>query len=206
MSKVKEIAVALDSYIASLHEEEQNYILQDLSRWVKITKTNGESQFIDIWTKRQEFRSVIRYRAIHAQSKLGSSSDYLGQMQKITGTPSYLYTPSLYLSCSDIGPGLYIEHGFSTIVFAKKIGSNFWVNQNVTVGSARNGNPVILDNVRLGANSVVIGGITVQSDVTVGAGAVLNFEVAQGSTVVSQKPRVITPEHHHQTTTSQRIR
>ena len=39
---------------------------------------------------------------------------------------------TLYINTSDIGPRLYIQHGFSTIISAKKIGSNCWINQQVT--------------------------------------------------------------------------
>lgn len=101
------------------------------------------------------------------------------------------WVTNLFISCGDIGPGFYIEHGFSTIIYAKSIGSNFHVNQNVTIGTGRGGNPTIGNNVRIGANSVIIGNISVADNVKVGAGAVLNFEVPAGSTVVSQKARVL---------------
>lgn len=193
---MKDKIIKLNEYICSLPPDERNYLLQDLPRWVEITKNNNQNPFIDLWTKRQEFRSVIKYRAKNAPHLLRTRTNYISEINNIIGNTRQLYVNNLYISCNDIGPGLYIEHGFSTIIFAKTIGKNFWINQNVTVGTGNSGNPIIKDNVRLGANSVVIGGITINNNVKLGAGAVLNFEVPEGATVVSQKPRVLLPESH----------
>ena len=38
------------------------------------------------------------------------------------------------LYTEDIGGGLYIQHGFSTIITAKKIGENCRIYQQVTIG------------------------------------------------------------------------
>lgn len=41
---------------------------------------------------------------------------------------------NLYINCTDIGKGLFIEHGFSTIISCRHIGDNCWINQQVTIG------------------------------------------------------------------------
>ncbi|CAM2782706.1 hypothetical protein PAT01_32120 [Pseudoalteromonas atlantica] len=179
------------NYLQSLQDEVKDYMLQDLPRWIEIKNYKEKRAFQYFWENRQEFRSLIRYRAMTAQEKFKLTTNIVQQILKLVGNKPTLFVGNLYLSCKQIGPGLYIEHGFSTVVFAKSIGKNFWLNQNVTVGTGKGGHPTIGDNVRIGANSVVIGGIKVNDRVKVGAGAVLNFEVPEGSTVVAQKPRVI---------------
>jgi serine O-acetyltransferase len=60
-------------------------------------------------------------------------------------------------TCRNIGTGLYLEHGYGTILAARKIGKNCRVHQHVTVGW--NGNhqePTSGDNVTIYANAVVI--------------------------------------------------
>ncbi|MEL0649169.1 WcbI family polysaccharide biosynthesis putative acetyltransferase [Pseudoalteromonas agarivorans] len=178
-------------FFETLPEDVKASILQDLPRWINKTNYKEDKAFQYFWEGRQEFRSVIKYRIMMAQEKFELDTNILHEVVKLAGNTPTLFVSNLYLSCKDIGPGLYIEHGFSTIVFAKSIGKNFWVNQSVTIGTGKDGYPTIGDDVRIGANSVVIGGFKVNDRVKVGAGAVLNFEVPVGSTVVAQKPRVL---------------
>jgi len=190
---VKKLSAAdkIARFIQTLPEEAKVFILQDLPCWINKTNYKEDKAFQYFWESKQEFRSVIKYRAMMAQKKFELDTNILHEIIKLAGNNPSLFVSNLYLSCEDIGPGLYIEHGFSTIVFAKSIGKNFWVNQSVTIGTGKNGHPVIGDDVRIGANAVVIGGFKVNDRVKVGAGAVLNFEVPPGSKVVAQKPRVL---------------
>lgn len=41
---------------------------------------------------------------------------------------------TLYLHTKQIGGGIVVQHGFSTLIVAERIGKNFYVHQNVTVG------------------------------------------------------------------------
>ncbi|MGN0478146.1 MAG: hypothetical protein ACI4GO_01810 [Hominenteromicrobium sp.] len=41
---------------------------------------------------------------------------------------------TLFLDAFEIGDGLYIQHGFATMVAAKSIGENRWINQRATIG------------------------------------------------------------------------
>ncbi|HCG6647462.1 TPA: hypothetical protein NJ228_002424 [Vibrio parahaemolyticus] len=182
-------SLEVKQFIYSLPNETRGFVLQDVSRWVQLLNYKGNDPFVFFYTSRQEFRSLIRYRARIAQKKLGSN--IVHRLMNIHSNQENVWVNNLYISCENIGPGLYIEHGFSTIIFAKSIGENFYVNQNVTIGTGKGGNPTIGNNVRCGANSVVIGDIFVADNVKIGAGAVLNFEVPADSTVVPQKVRVI---------------
>jgi serine acetyltransferase len=91
---------------------------------------------------------------------------------------------ALFISCDDIGPGLMLLHGFATIITARRIGRDCQVSQQVTIGyDDRGGAPMLGDRVRVGANAVVLGPITVGDDAVVGAGAVVVRDVPAGAVV-----------------------
>lgn len=90
-----------------------------------------------------------------------------------------------------LGGGFSLQHGFSTIVSAEEIGVNCRVNQQVTIGYSGNYAPVLGDNVRVCAGSIVIGPIHVGDGAVIGAGSVFVHDVPPGATVVGQAARVI---------------
>jgi serine O-acetyltransferase len=97
----------------------------------------------------------------------------------------YRPQPTLYITTSDIGPGFYIQHGFATIISARRIGANCWVNQQVTIGYDDSlGCPILEDGVTVHAGAQVIGGITVGAGSTVGANAVVVRDVPAGTTAI----------------------
>lgn len=81
-------------------------------------------------------------------------------------------------------------HGIFVSRFAV-IGENCWIYQNVTVGEADRKAPVIGDNCLIGAGAVLIGGIRIGNNVKIGAGAVVNTDIPDNCTVVSQPARVL---------------
>jgi serine O-acetyltransferase len=104
----------------------------------------------------------------------------------------YRGEPALFISCADIGPGLMLMHGFATIITAEKIGSDCQVSQQVTIGYDDRGSPPVLgDRVRVGANAVVLGPITVGDDAVIGAGAVVVRDVPAGAVVGGVPARVL---------------
>lgn len=72
-----------------------------------------------------------------------------------------------------IGEGLYIQHGFSTIIAARRIGKNCYINQQVTIGYEGNGIPIIGNNVRICAGAKVIGSVSIGDNAIIGANAVV---------------------------------
>lgn len=94
-----------------------------------------------------------------------------------------------------IAEGFRIVHfGHIVINPSTIIGKNFNISQGVLIGNAqgkRQGTPIIGDNVQLGANSVVIGGIRIGNDVLVAPGAFVNFDVPDNSIVIGNPGKII---------------
>lgn len=88
------------------------------------------------------------------------------------------------------GGGLYIQHGFATIIAAEQVGENFWVNQQVTIGYKNGKAPIIKDNVSVFAGAIIIGGVTINSYSKVGAGAIVTNNIPENATVISPKARI----------------
>lgn len=107
--------------------------------------------------------------------------------------PLQLINPlNLYINCSDIDEGLFIEHGFSTVIACQHIGRNCWINQQVTIGYSNKTNcPYIGNNVNIKAGAKVIGGVKVGDDVIIGANAVVVKDVPSHSIVAGVPAKVI---------------
>ncbi len=95
-----------------------------------------------------------------------------------------LYRPevALYLSCPKVGPGLFVSHGFATILTAETVGDDCMISQQVTVGwSNKGGPPTIGNRVRINAGAKVLGPITIGDDAVIGANAVVIHDVPPGA-------------------------
>lgn len=90
-----------------------------------------------------------------------------------------------------IGEGMWIAHPYSTILNAESIGKNFRCIHCTTLGAGKNGIPTIGDNVSLGANVVIIGGIKIGNNVTIGAGSVVVKDIPDNSVAVGNPAKVI---------------
>ncbi|WP_308200720.1 DapH/DapD/GlmU-related protein [Klenkia sp. PcliD-1-E] len=120
-----------------------------------------------------EFRSVVHYRL----TPLPRALRWLLRR-------AYPPLASLHIGSPHVGPGLFVEHGWSTVLTAGSVGEDCWVNQGVTVGHTGRGQPVIGDRVRLGAGAVVVGPVRIGDGAVVGAGAVVRTDVPPGAVVV----------------------
>ena len=99
-----------------------------------------------------------------------------------------------------IGKGFYIGH-FGTIVISSDtvIGENCNIAHGVTIGVTRRGekigSPIIGDEVWIGANSIIVGRISIGNRVLIAPGAYVNFDVPSNSIVIGN-PGIIKPSLH----------
>lgn len=154
----------------------------DLDRWCEIHRLRG-SRFANmaylLWYF-PEFRNLVIYR--NSRRTIGRRLFTL------------IYPPmqTLYLDTPEIGGGLYIQHGFASMIAAKSIGENCWINQQVTIGYNGQGDPpVIGDNVTITCGAKVLGPIQVGNRVTVGANAVVIRDVPDNSVVGGVPARIL---------------
>ena len=146
----------------------KDVIISDIKRWIELEKvsTGILYTFCLYIIERKEFRNLVIYRL----RRKGYVCSIIFQL---------LFPPmdTLYIKCTDIGKGLYIQHGFSTIISAKSIGENCYINQQVTIGYKGDKNPTIGNNVHICAGAIVIGDCHVGDNSIVGAGAVVVQDV-----------------------------
>ena len=75
------------------------------------------------------------------------------------------------------------------------MGDNCQIWQGVTIGKSHSGinqpRPIIGNNVKICTNAIVLGGITIGDNVTIGAGAVVIKSVPDNCTVVGNPAKPI---------------
>lgn len=92
------------------------------------------------------------------------------------------------------GKNFTIYHGQGLIVHSNTIiGDNVVLRHNTTIGVAYDGGPCpkIGNNVSIGANSVVIGGIKIGDNSIIGAGSVVVKDVPSNVIVVGNPAKII---------------
>lgn len=166
-------------YIPCKYCRHKDQFAEDITRWIawKGSKyKNAYMQFVFLMTEYREFRNVCYYR-----------------MGKIQYMLRWMCPPldSLYIHCHDIGGGLLIQHGFSTIITAKKIGQNAKIFQQVTIGYNGEELPTIGDNVEICCGAKVIGGVRIGNNVTIGAQALVIHDVEDNAIVGGVPAKVI---------------
>ena len=141
----------------------------DIRRWLKIYNVNLSvaDGFVHLMVNYPEFRNVFYHRI------------------DIKGGILNLLCPkvnSLFIQTKDIGKGFFIRNGISTIVNAKSIGENCYIDQQVILAFKRkNDLPVIADNVTIHAGAKVLGSIVVGNNSIIKPNAVVLKDVAPGS-------------------------
>jgi serine O-acetyltransferase len=134
--------------------------------------------------RHKPFRTILYHRL-----RLGSP---VSKLVSVALAAVYKGEPAMYISCDDVGPGLMLMHGFATVITAQRIGTDCQVAQQVTIGYDDRGSPPVLgDRVRVGANAVVLGPITIGDDAVVGAGAVVVRDVPPGAVVGGVPAKVL---------------
>lgn len=148
-------------------------VKKDLERWKQICKlANLEDWKAMAWLLqfKPEFRNLLVYR--------NNNRLFFKTWIKIFYKPM----STLFIESEEIGGGLFIQHGFATMIAAKSIGENCWINQQVTIGYKGAGEaPVIGNNVMITCGAKVLGDIKVGNHAVIGANAVVVRDVEEGA-------------------------
>lgn len=136
--------------------------------------------FFLIFSKYKEYRFVFYFR-------LGYDSRAISWLAPAD--------PTIHYNHGTIGEGFFINHGHSTQINAKSIGSNFQIWHNVTIGVKTqfddNTKPIIGNNVKICSGAVVCGDIVVGNNVTIGANSVVMKSVPDNCVVAGNPARII---------------
>jgi serine O-acetyltransferase len=181
---------ALLSLLAFQLTNQKELIAADVRRWAEIESREYRmpGTLLDLLVARREFRTLMYYRL--------SNGNAVG---RIVGRLSFVLLPqrvALYLASKEIGPGLYIQHGFATGVDAEYIGANAWINQQVTIGYTVGKDgvakaPRIEEGATIYAGAKVLGDVRVGRNAVVGANAVVLKDVPDNALAVGVPARII---------------
>lgn len=159
----------------------RHLIDEDISHWKEISRLEGDNlRLLKYFLKeRQEFRSLFYYR--------------IGNIRVVSKFLKWVLPPmpNLYIWTPQIGGGLYIQHGFSTVLAAKSIGKHCFVNQQVTVGYKGNLAPEIGNNVKITSGAKILGGVKIGNNVVIGANAVVVKDIPDNAVAVGVPARII---------------
>jgi serine O-acetyltransferase len=158
----------------------------DMERWGRLMRQKPPRGlggrlllFVRAMTLLPEFRNVFYLRVGLPGKLFGFLCPKLSTL--------YLVTDS-----DRVGPGLFIQHGFATIVSAERIGKNCWINQQVTVGySNLTDRPTIGDNVTIHAGAKIIGKVKIGDNAKIGANSVVTRDVPPNVTVMGVPAAVV---------------
>ena len=106
----------LPVYLCVMLSKQKQLIKADVKRWNEINGIDlGLFQSINWYmTYKKEFRNLIQHRLKNPSRSFMSFAHFA--IARILWKPM----ENLYIYTEDIGGGLYLQHGFSTIITAKK--------------------------------------------------------------------------------------
>ena len=176
---LRNIPRTIPVYLCVLTSPHKRLIKMDMERYCQITNFQG-NLFISLnWflTENKAFRNLLQHRLKNPTRSIKCWIHFV--------IARMLWKPleSLYINTISIGGGLYIQHGFSTIISAKQIGENCRIFQQVTIGYRGDENPILEDYASVTCGAKVLGGITLHKNSIVAAGAVVTKDVPENAIV-----------------------
>jgi len=99
-----------------------------------------------------------------------------------------------------IGKGLFINHLGGVIINKRAVlGDNINLEPRVVIGQQNRGErigaPVIKNKVWIGANSVIVGSVTIGNNVLIAPNSYINFDVPDNSIVIGNPGRIISSKN-----------
>jgi serine O-acetyltransferase len=169
-------------------------LIEDIRYYPHYISFDGtDDELIKIIMLNASAEAVVLYRI--ENTLFHSSEDhpllaYLANMMKIKSNAEIYYS-------TDIGPGFRIVHSCGTVLGPRnKIGSNFSIYQNVTIGQKRGAIDFVTigDKVQLSAGCKVIGKLNIGSNTVIGANAVLLNDAEPNSVYVGAPAKKVIPK------------
>ena len=95
---------------------------------------------------------------------------------------------------TQIGGGLHMAHTNGIVINTRaKIGCNCEIFQQVTIGEASGGFPVIGNNVSIGPGAKILGAVTIGDGARIGANALVVRDVPAGALVLAAAAQIHVP-------------
>lgn len=147
--------------------------------------------WLDVLLSYPGFHAVTAHRAIHAlwKRRVPLLPRLMSEIvHRVTGIDIH---PG-----ATIGQGFFIDHGTGVVIGGTAIvGNGVTIYQGVTLGGTslqrKKRHPTICDNVVVGSGAAVLGDITIGENVKIGANSVVVKDVPANSTVVGIPGRVV---------------
>lgn len=162
--------------------------IKELVSLIKLDIAKSENSYLNSFFN-ANVRAVISYRVNrYVYKRISKKLAFI-----MHNRDRLKYSVDIYPS-ADIGPGFVIAHIGGIVIGAKvKIGSNFTIQSNTTIGqkNANSGVPSIGEDVYLGAGSRILGSIEVGSNVLIGANSVVLHNTKDNVTIVGVPAREI---------------
>lgn len=178
----------IPAYLIVCVSNNKAIIFEEIQHWKKCTRRTEKSGF-DIFSslmlELKEYRTLLQYRLGGGGSKLLLKMLFPG-------------LNTLYINTPEIGPRLFIQHGFATNISAKRIGSDCWINQQVTIGYTFDSEPPVIGNgVRISAGAKVLGQIEIGDNAIIAANAAVVKSVEENMVVGGVPAKIIGENSKH---------
>ena len=177
----------IPAYLIVCASNNKSIIFEEIQHWKKCTgrtEKAGFDIFSSLMLELKEYRTLLQYR--------------LGGYSKLLLKMLFPGMDTLYINTPELGPRLFIQHGFATNISAKRIGSDCWINQQVTIGYTFDSEPPVIGNgVRISAGAKVLGQIEIGDNAIIGANAAVVKSVEENMIVGGVPAKIIGENSKH---------
>ena len=156
-----------------------------------IERDPASNNRLEIFLTNQGLHAILMHRLAHALYLLGY--DLLAH---IVSNVARFFTGIEIHPAARIGKGLMIDHGMGVVIGeTAEIGDGCTIFQGVTLGGTGKEqgkrHPTLHNNVFVGAGAKLLGNIEIGNNVKIGANAVVLCDVPESSTAVGIPARII---------------